>query len=145
MTKADMLDDRLISRIEAALDVSNKTLEAIARAQEAAALEKALLEDVSALKDRIDGLTIFAANEHFAVKELADRLEPVILAATTVHYIPAEEWDINPPSEEKVVDRYGLAAIDLRSRLRDLASRLAAIQNMLEAERIATSLRGKQN
>ena len=39
MDKPQMLDDELISRIEAALDVSNKTLEAIARAQEAAALE----------------------------------------------------------------------------------------------------------
>ncbi|MEQ5826655.1 hypothetical protein J3456_04710 [Sulfitobacter sp. NFXS29] len=98
-----------------------------------------------ALKDRIEGLTIFATNEHFALKEMADRLEPVILAATNVYYIPAEQWDINPPSEEKVVDRYGLAAIDLRSRLKDLASRLAAIQNMLEAERIATNLRDEQN
>ena len=145
MDKPKMLDDELISRIEAALDVSNKTLEAIARAQEAAALEKALLEDVLALKDRIDGLTIFAANEHFAVEELADRLEPVILAATTVHYIPAEELDINPPSEEKIVYPYGLAAIDLRSRLRDLAARLATIHNMLEAERVAANLRGEQN
>ncbi|MEP2681514.1 MAG: hypothetical protein ABJN39_07775 [Sulfitobacter sp.] len=92
MDKSQMLDDKLTSRIEAALDVSNKTLEAIAGAQEAEALDRGLLEDVLALKDRIEGLTIFATNEHFAVKELADRLEPVILAATTVHYIPAEQW-----------------------------------------------------
>ncbi len=32
MDKSRMLDDKLTSRIEAALDVSNKTLEAIARA-----------------------------------------------------------------------------------------------------------------
>lgn len=144
MNKSRMLDDKLTSRIEAALDVSNKTLEAIASAQEVMALGDALLEDVLALKGKIEGLTIFATNEHFVVKELADRLEPVILAATTVHYVSAEEWDINPPSEEKVVDRYGLAAIDLRSRLRDLASLLAAIQNMLEAGRIAADLCGVQ-
>lgn len=140
-----MLDDKPTSRTEVALNVSNKTLEAIASAQEVEALDGGLLEDALALKDRIEGLTIFATNEHFAVKEMADRLEPVILAATNVYYIPAEQWDLNPSSEEKVVDRYGLAAIDLRSRLRDLASRLAAIQNMLEAERIATNLRSEQN
>ncbi|WP_417524080.1 hypothetical protein [Marinovum sp.] len=144
MNEEPKMEDPLTSRIEGALDTANATLDAISRAEETAAFEGALRADVLALKDKIEGLTIFKDDEHFAVKELADRLEPVILAATTVHYIPAEEWDINPPSEEKVVDRYGLAAIELRSRLRDLASRLAAIQNLLEAERIAIKLRGRE-
>lgn len=142
MNETPMLQDNLTSQIEAALDTSAKTVNAIARVQETAALDGVLLADVLALRDRIEGLTIFKKGEHVAVKDLARRLEPVILAATTVHYISAEEWDINPPSEEKVVDPYGLAAIDLRSSLRDLASRLAAIQNLLEAEQIAAELRG---
>jgi len=141
MNEEPMLHDELTSRIEAALDASIKTLTAITRVQETEALDGSLLSDVLALRDRIEGLSIFAADNHFDVDELADRLEPVIRAATTVHYISAEEWDINPPSEQKVVDPYGLAAIDLRSRLREFASRLAAIQNLLEAERIAAELR----
>ncbi|MEX3314639.1 hypothetical protein [Sulfitobacter sp. PS-8MA] len=139
-----MLNDELTSRIEGVLDTADTTLNAISRIEETAALEGALLTDVLALKDKIEGLTIFKKDEHFAVKELADRLEPVILAAKTVHYISAEEWDINPPSEEKVVDPYGRAAIDLRGRLREFAARLAAIQNLLEAERIAAELRGRE-
>ncbi|MFG6660450.1 hypothetical protein [Sulfitobacter sp. 915] len=145
MNETPMLQDNLTSQIEAALDTSDKTLDAISRVRETAALDGVLLADVLKLKDRIEGLTIFKNGEHVAVKELARRLEPVILAATTVHYISAEEWDINPPSEEKVVDPYGLAAIDLRNRLRDLASRLATIQNMLEAEKIAAELRGSES
>ncbi|MEO9631514.1 MAG: hypothetical protein ABJG14_13875 [Sulfitobacter sp.] len=143
MNETPMLQDNLTSQIEAALDTTAKTLDAITRADVTAALDGLLLADVLALRDRIEGLTIFKKGEHLAVKELSERLEPVILAATTVHYIPAEEWDINPPSEERVVAPYGLAAIDLRSRLRDLAARLAAVQNMLEGERIAADLRGE--
>ncbi|MFC6640761.1 MULTISPECIES: hypothetical protein [Sulfitobacter] len=144
MNDTAISEDRLQSQIESALATSDKTLQAIAFAAETEALEGALLDDVLNLKERINGLAIFATDEHFAVMRVADRLEPVILAATTVHYLSAEEWDINPPSEEKVVERYGLAAIDLRSLLRDLAEQLAGIQNMLKAERIAADLRGDQ-
>ncbi len=143
MNKEPMLDDELISRIEAALDTSNEVLDAISGVEETAALEGALWTDVLALKDRIEGLTIFKKDGHIGVKQLAERLEPVILRATKVYEVHDEAWDINPPGEQTVVDPYGLAAIALRSRLRDLASRLASIQNLLEAERIAAELRGR--
>lgn len=142
MNEESKLDNELISRIEAALTISDQTLEAISRVEETAALDGAIRADVLALKDRIEGLTIFKKGEHAAVRQLAERLEPVILGATKVYEVHEEDWDINPPGEQTVVDPYGLAAIGLRSRLRDLASRLAAIQNLLEAERIAAALRG---
>lgn len=144
MTEAPMLDDDLIYRIEAALDTSNEVLDAISRVEETAALEGALRADVLELRDRVEGLTIFKKGEHVGVKQLAERLEPVILGATKVYEVHDEAWDINPPGEQTVVDPYGLAAIGLRSRLRDLAARLAAIQNLLEAERIAAELRGRE-
>lgn len=143
MNEELMLNNELISRIEAALDTSIEVLDAISRVEETAALEGALRDDVLELKDRIEGLTIFKKGEHVGVKRLAERLEPVILGATKVYEVHDEAWDINPPGEQTVVDPYGLAAIGLRSRLRDLAARLAAIQNLLEAERIAADLRGE--
>lgn len=139
-----MLDGDLISRIEAALDTSNEVLDAISRVEETAALEGALRADVLALKDRIEGLTIFKKGEHVAVKRLAQRLEPIILGATKNYEVHDEGWAGDEPGEYTVVDPYGLAAIGLQSRLRDLAARLAAIQNLLEAERIAAELRGRE-
>lgn len=145
MHKAPALEDELGHRIEAALEISHDALEAITRVRETGALEGAMLHEISGLEDRIRGLDIFRAGEHIDLNQIARRLEPIIERATTVHYIADDSWDINPPHEVKTVEPYGMAAIDLSDSLQTLASRLRAVENLLNAEWLAVSLRERQD
>jgi len=48
-------------------------------------------------KTELRSLTIFATNEHFAVKEMALTASSQSSWLTTVHYIQPEQWNINNP------------------------------------------------
>ena len=133
--------DELTLRVESALDAADATLEAIDRIEGMEAFGNAMLQDVLHIKGRIMDATIFAAGEHFLLKKLANRLEPMIEDATQVHYICDDSWDINPPHEVRVVEPHGIAAMELRTRLRDLAVGLGAVQNLVKAERLVADVR----
>lgn len=133
--------DELTVRVESALDASDATLEAIDFIEGMEAFEEAMLLNIFQVRDKIKDATIFAAGEHFLLRKLADRLGPIIADATQVHYIHDDSWDINPPQEERVVEPHGIAAIELRTQLRELAAKLGAVQNMVKAEKLVADVR----
>jgi len=141
MSKNSTNRDELTVRVESALDASDAALEAIDHIEGMEAFEDAVLLDVLQVRDRIMDATIFAAGEHFLLKKLANRLETIIEDATQVHYICDDSWDINPPHEERVVEPHGIAAMELRIRLRDLAAGLGAVENLVKAERLVADIR----
>ncbi|MFG6499434.1 hypothetical protein [Sulfitobacter sp. 1A15106] len=133
--------DELTVRVESALDASDATLEAIDFIEGMEAFEEAMLLNIFQVRDKIKDATIFAAGEHFLLRKLADRLGPIIADATQVHYIHDDSWDINPPQEERVVEPHGIAAMELRTQLRELAAKLGAVQNMVKAEKLVADVR----
>jgi hypothetical protein len=133
--------DELTLRVESALDAADAALEAIDRVEGMKAFENAMLLDVLQIKGRIMDARIFAAGEHVLLEKLANRLGTVIEDATQVHYICDDSWDINPPHEERVVEPLGIAALELRTRLRELADGLGAVQNLVKAERLVIGVR----
>lgn len=137
--------DELTVRVESALDASDATLEAVEGIEGMEAFEEALLLNILQVRDKIKDATIFAADEHFLLRKLADRLGPIIADATQVHYIHDDSWDINPPQEERVVEPYGIAAMELRTRLRELAAKLGAVQNLVKAEKLVADVRSGKN
>jgi hypothetical protein len=133
--------DELTVRVESALDASDATLKAIHCIEGMDALEEEVLLNILQERNKIKNATIFAAEEHFLLRQLADRLGPIITDATQVHYIHDASWDINPPHEERIVEPHRVAAMELRTQLRELAAKLGSIQNLVKAEKLVADVR----